>query len=105
MVEPARRAERGVSLVVGVLFIGMAARLAHAEEAKPLGRLEQESVDEALAASGLRVDPHPEGKVVGGVLAWLVNTGVSAVIGLVVGVIAVALIKLLSLARRGRSSP
>ncbi|MGA3254811.1 MAG: DUF808 domain-containing protein [Mycobacterium sp.] len=42
---------------------------------------------------------------VGGVLAWLVNTGVSAVIGLVVGVIAVALIKLLSLARRGRSSP
>jgi len=39
------------------------------------------------------------------VLAWLVNTGVSAVIGLVVGVIAVALIKLLSLARRGRSSP
>jgi uncharacterized protein len=42
---------------------------------------------------------------VGGVLAWLVNTGVSAVIGLIVGVIAVALIKLLSLARRGRSSP
>jgi hypothetical protein len=31
---------------------------------KPLGRLEQESVDEALAAYGLRVDPAPEGKVI-----------------------------------------
>jgi uncharacterized protein len=43
-------------------------------------------------------------KPVGGVLAWLVETGASAVIGLVVGVIVVALIHLLSLARRGRSS-
>jgi uncharacterized protein len=41
---------------------------------------------------------------VGAVLAWLVNTGVSAVIGSVVGAVVVALMQLLSLARRGRSS-
>ena len=41
----------------------------------------------------------------GGVLAWLVNTGVSAVIGLVVGAVVVALMHLLSFGRRGRSSP
>ncbi len=42
---------------------------------------------------------------VGGVLAWLVNTGASAVIGLVVGVIVVALMHLLPFGQRGRSSP
>ncbi|HSS22958.1 MAG TPA: DUF808 domain-containing protein [Mycobacterium sp.] len=42
---------------------------------------------------------------VGGVLAWLVNTGVSALIGLVVGTVVVAFIHLLSFARRRRSSP
>ena len=42
---------------------------------------------------------------VGGVLAWLVNTGVSAVIGLVVGAVVVALMHLLSVARGRRSSP
>jgi predicted DNA repair protein MutK len=41
----------------------------------------------------------------GGVLAWLVNTGASAVIGLVVGAVVVALMHLLSFGRRGRSSP
>jgi uncharacterized protein len=41
---------------------------------------------------------------VGGVLAWLVNTAASAVIGLVVGAVVVALVHLLSLARRRRSS-
>jgi predicted DNA repair protein MutK len=40
---------------------------------------------------------------VGGVLSWLVNTGVSAVIGLAVGVLAVVVIHALSLARRGFS--
>lgn len=40
----------------------------------------------------------------GGVLAWLVNTGASAVIGLVVGAVVVALMHLLSFGRRGRSS-
>jgi predicted DNA repair protein MutK len=44
-------------------------------------------------------------KPVGGVLAWVVDTGVSAVIGLVAGFIAVALTQLLSCGRRGRSSP
>jgi len=42
---------------------------------------------------------------VGGVLAWVVDTGVSAVVGLVVGFIVVALMPLLSFGRRGRSSP
>jgi hypothetical protein len=32
---------------------------------KPLGRLEQESVDDALAALGLKVDPDPGGKTIG----------------------------------------
>jgi len=41
---------------------------------------------------------------VGGVLAWLVNTGVSALIGLVVGAVVVALTRLVSFARRPRSS-
>jgi hypothetical protein len=31
----------------------------------PLGQLEQESVDEGLIALGLRIDPRPEGKLVG----------------------------------------
>jgi predicted DNA repair protein MutK len=39
---------------------------------------------------------------VGGVLAWLLNAGVSAVIGLFVGFVGVALVALLSLVRRGR---
>jgi uncharacterized protein len=38
------------------------------------------------------------------VLAWLVNTGASAVIGWVVGAVVVALMHLLSFGRRGRSS-
>jgi hypothetical protein len=37
--------------------------------------------------------------------AWLVDTGASAVIGLLVGGVVVALIHLLSFGRRGRSSP
>ena len=40
----------------------------------------------------------------GGVLAWLVNTGASAVIGLVVGAVVVALMHLLSFGRRTTSS-
>jgi uncharacterized protein len=41
--------------------------------------------------------------VVGGVLPWLVQTGVSAVVGLVVGAVAFAVVRLLSpLVRRGR---
>ena len=41
---------------------------------------------------------------VGTVLAWLVDTGVSAVIGLVVGAVVVALMHLLSFARRALAS-
>jgi predicted DNA repair protein MutK len=43
-------------------------------------------------------------KAFGAVLAWLVNTGASAVIGLVVGAVVVALMHLRSFGRRGRSS-
>jgi uncharacterized protein len=43
-------------------------------------------------------------KAFGAVLAWLVNTGASAVIGLVVGAVVVALMHLLSFGRRGGSS-
>ena len=43
-------------------------------------------------------------KAFGAVLAWLVNTGAYAVIGLVVGAVVVALMHLLSFGRRGRSS-
>jgi uncharacterized protein len=43
-------------------------------------------------------------KAFGAVLAWLVNTGASAVIGLVVGAVVAALVHLLSFGRRGRSS-
>jgi hypothetical protein len=43
-------------------------------------------------------------KAFGAVLAWLVNTGASAVIGLVVGAVVVALVHLMSFGRRGRSS-
>lgn len=42
---------------------------------------------------------------VGTVLAWWVDTGVSAVIGLVVGTVVVALLQLRSFARRVRVSP
>ena len=41
---------------------------------------------------------------VGDVLAWSVDTGVSAVVGLVVGAVVVALVHLLSFLRRRRSS-
>lgn len=39
-----------------------------------LGRLEQESVDEGLTALGLRIEPHPEGKIVGQI--YVVNQDV-----------------------------
>src|SRR5262245_20409157 len=41
---------------------------------RPLGRLEQESVDDAMAGLGVRVDPAPQGKTVGKV--FVVNQDV-----------------------------
>ncbi len=69
MVEPVGRAGRGVSLAVlsTAVFYLFAAGPAHAEQAAALGRLEQESVEEALAALGMKIDPHPEGKIVGAI--------------------------------------
>lgn len=58
-------------VAIGVAF-GVAFALtpgsARAGEYERLGRLERESVDEALASRGLRIDPKPEGKRVGRVL-------------------------------------
>jgi hypothetical protein len=53
------------SLSVACLGLGLAAGSARGESARPLGRLEQESVDEALTALGFKIDPSPAGKVVG----------------------------------------
>jgi hypothetical protein len=40
---------------------------ARADGVRALGKLEQESVDDVLAAQGLAVDPHPEGKIIGSI--------------------------------------
>jgi hypothetical protein len=57
----------GCALAVLTLLSAVTAT-ARADEAapmpRPLGRLEQESVDEAMAALGLRVDPLPAGKTI-----------------------------------------
>jgi hypothetical protein len=69
MVEPTGRAGRGTSLALGLglalVVSALGGRPARAEGPRALGRLEQESVDEALAALGMKVEPHPEGKTVG----------------------------------------
>jgi hypothetical protein len=63
-----------VSLRTASFFVGallslsvLAAGAARGESARSLGRLEQESVDEALTALGLRIEPHPEGKLIGAI--------------------------------------
>jgi hypothetical protein len=78
---------RGLALVAGVAagFLGTIARAqtlpaaatapvpapapapASPPSPPPLGQLELESVDDALAMLGLTLDPHPEGKVIGAV--------------------------------------
>ena len=47
------------------VVVAAAAASARAEPPGSLGRLERESVDEALARLGLAIDPSPEGKVIG----------------------------------------
>jgi hypothetical protein len=47
------------------VLVAAAAAGARAEPAGSLGRLERESVDEALARLGRAIDPRPEGKVIG----------------------------------------
>jgi hypothetical protein len=58
-------------LAQALVALSLAGATARADEAaaapRPLGRLEQESVDEAMTALGLRVDPHPAGKVIGAI--------------------------------------
>ena len=46
---------------------------------------------------------HDSTGAVGGVLAWLVNTAISAVIGLVVGAVIVAIIHVLPFRRRAKA--
>jgi hypothetical protein len=53
------------ALTAVVLLVATHAGRVSAEPVTSLGRLERESVDEALAQLGLRIDPRPEGKVVG----------------------------------------
>jgi hypothetical protein len=57
-----------VALVAAIVLAAVPAAAQLSEPApatpRPLGQLEQESVDEAMAALGLRVDPHPAGKII-----------------------------------------
>jgi hypothetical protein len=53
--------------LAAVSVVAAAARADEGATPRPLGRLEQESVDEAMAALGLRVDPRPAGKVIGAI--------------------------------------
>ena len=59
------RADRRAAAIAALLAVAAAAGGARAEPAQALGRLERESVDEALARLGRAVDPSPEGKVIG----------------------------------------
>src|SRR5687767_820465 len=59
----AMRAARA-TLLLPVAVVLLAPR-AHARGYDSLGVLEREAADEALAARGLRIDPAPEGKVIG----------------------------------------
>jgi hypothetical protein len=56
-----------LALVLPVLplILGTVGGVARADAPRALGRLEQESVDEALTSMGLRIEPHPEGKRIG----------------------------------------
>jgi hypothetical protein len=59
---------RGALPVLALAAASLAARPATAQSEsarRPLGKLEQESVDDALAALGARIDPAPHGKTVG----------------------------------------
>jgi hypothetical protein len=68
MPRPPRRALLRLLPVLAVLTAAAPAR-ADGGAPPPLGKLEQESVDEALAGLGLRVDPHPEGKTIRNITA------------------------------------
>jgi hypothetical protein len=69
----AARAVRLAPVVTSLLILALAAH-AQAEPVQSLGRLERESVEEALAQLGLTVDPSPDGKVIGHV--YVVNQDV-----------------------------
>ena len=66
--DPPKRDGRSgarLALLRAVGVLGVVLGLARPAEASlSLGRLEQESVDEALADNGLKIEPHPEGKII-----------------------------------------
>jgi hypothetical protein len=68
------RLRRVALAAVAFLTVALGAPVARAQSERPLSRLEQESVDEALAALGLAIDPHPTGKTIGAV--YVVNQDV-----------------------------
>lgn len=80
--------------MVAMLWVGGHILLTGSEQLgwQVLERLVHHVQDQARHAAGSA----------GGVVAWLIGTGASAVIGLVVGGTAVGVVNLLSLARRGR---
>ena len=45
----------------------MATAQTPAPVARPLGKLEQESVEDALSGLGLKIDPQPQGKTIGSI--------------------------------------
>ena len=59
------RAAGAVRIVAAAIMLAAAAGPAASEPMPSLGRLERESVEEALALLGLTIDGNPEGKVIG----------------------------------------
>ena len=68
------RAAGAVRIVAAAIMLAAAAGPAASEPMPSLGRLERESVEEALALLGLTIDGNPEGKVIGHV--YVVNQDV-----------------------------
>jgi hypothetical protein len=68
---PARAAGAVRVVAAALMLVAAAAVPAVSEPMASLGRLERESVEEALARLGLTIDPSPEGKVIGHV--YVVN--------------------------------
>jgi hypothetical protein len=56
---------RRAAAAAALAAVALGAAGARAQTERPLGKLEQQSLDEALAAMGLVVDPHPAGKTIG----------------------------------------
>jgi hypothetical protein len=71
---PARSRLRRAAVALALAAVALRASGARAQTERPLSKLEQESVDEALGQLGLVVDPHPAGKTIGTI--YVVNQDV-----------------------------